>query len=122
MMLEGPSWEAMWPFLIVQEILQMRATVKQCNNATRYRPFREFFFFLMPHETNPKGPVPARSVSNESLFHFAQLDAQHPASQEALAGSWQWLCSSGHNDPGADSVRFACWACTRRFFFFESHT
>ena len=65
----------------------------------------------------PQQPVPSILVSTESLFFFAQPDAQHPArndhlSRRALADAgmaWferpQW--------PRAGPVRFAHWACAR---------
>ena len=37
MMLKGPSWEAMWPFLNVPPI-QMRATAQEVNDATGCGP------------------------------------------------------------------------------------
>ena len=40
MTLEGPSWEAMWPFLDGPAILQMHATAQELNDATKYGPLR----------------------------------------------------------------------------------
>ena len=46
MMLEGPSWEAMWHFLDVPEILQRRAAAQEFNDATKYGPVCELLPLL----------------------------------------------------------------------------
>ena len=48
--LEGPLWEALWPHLCVPDILQMHVAAKNWNDAGRFGPFCELFFFLMRHE------------------------------------------------------------------------
>ena len=56
MMLEGQSWEALWPNMRVPEILHMFATAQECNDATKYGPLCELFFFLMRRETDLTDP------------------------------------------------------------------
>ena len=63
-MLEGPSWEASRPCLNVPEILQIRVTAQAFNDATKYGPHCELFYFLMKHEQKLTEP----HVSTESLF------------------------------------------------------
>ena len=59
MSLEGPAWEALWTYLNVAEISQTRVTVQEFNDATKYRPYCEVFFFLM-------GPEPERGQGVKS--------------------------------------------------------
>ena len=63
MILEEPSWEAVWPFLNDPEILQMCATAQEFNDATEYGPYFELFFFLMHRETDSTKPIADRHVS-----------------------------------------------------------
>ena len=56
--------------MCVPEVLHMRATAREFNDATKYSPFCELFFFLVRRETNPTDPVPHRHVSTESFRYF----------------------------------------------------
>ena len=47
---EGPPWEAVWPFMCDPEILQRRVTARKWNDAGRFGPYCEFFFFMVTHE------------------------------------------------------------------------
>ena len=49
--LEGLLWEALWLFMSVPEILQMRAAAQAWNNVSRYGPYCEVFLFLMKNES-----------------------------------------------------------------------
>ena len=48
--LEGPLWEAQWPYMCVPEILQARVAAQNSNNAGKHGPYCELFFCLMKHE------------------------------------------------------------------------
>ena len=48
--LEGHLWEALWPYMCVPQILQMRVASHNWNNASKYGPYCELFFYLMKHE------------------------------------------------------------------------
>ena len=50
MLLEGPSWEAMWPCRCVPEISQMRATARAWNDATECGHCELFFFLMKPRK------------------------------------------------------------------------
>ena len=65
-MLEGFLWEANVAVLDVPEIVQMRVTAQQHDDATKHGPYCELF--LVRRETDPTEPVPARHVGTESLF------------------------------------------------------
>ena len=56
--LEGPFRGALWPDMCVPEILQMRVTAQNVNNAGLHEPYCELFFFLLEHESaNGDAPV-----------------------------------------------------------------
>ena len=48
--LEGPLWEALWPYMYIPKIFQMCVTAQTWNNAGMYGPDGELFFFVMKHE------------------------------------------------------------------------
>ena len=61
----------MWPFLTVPDILQMRATAQEFNDATKCGPDYEIFFFLVKPGREPH-------VSTAALFctfPLARLEA-----------------------------------------------
>ena len=39
----GPLWEALWPYMSVPEILQVRAAAQAWNDASKYGPYWELF-------------------------------------------------------------------------------
>ena len=42
-----------WPYMCIPEILQLRATAQEVNDATKYGPYCELFFFFMTLEPEP---------------------------------------------------------------------
>ena len=75
-------------FLNVPDILHVRVTAQEFDDATKYDLFCENFFFLVRREKDPTEPVPARHVSTQSFFFFfSRLDAQHPAGNDHLSWS-----------------------------------
>ena len=53
-MLEGPSWEALWSYMCVPDILQTRATAQEFNHATNDGPYCELFFVVLKPEPEPR--------------------------------------------------------------------
>ena len=89
------------PFMCARDTLHMRVTAKELN-ATNCMDRTE----SCRHETDPIKAVPPRHVSIESLFSFAQPDAQHSAGNDPLSQGALGV-SSRHRSSGPTSPEAA---------------
>ena len=64
--LEEPLPVALWRYIFVQEILQMRATVQAWNDASRLWPCCELFFFYFLLRREPGGALVAEELARSS--------------------------------------------------------
>ena len=125
MMLEGSSWDGMWPFQNVQK--SCRCTLLQeFNDATKCGPYCDLFFFLEAwHAAMWRNQY---SATREHWEPFLRASLGVPSPSPKLdfpleMTTWArarlltpaWSSSSGPNGPGAGSVRFTHWSgiCSR---------
>ena len=62
---EGPFWVALWPCLSTFDILRIRATAKEFNDAKNYA---ELFLFLLRNMRCETDPIEPGHVGIESLI------------------------------------------------------
>ena len=96
----GPVWETLWLCMCALDVLQMRATAKEFNDAKMCGLHAELFFFFLRLGTDPIEP---RHVSTASLFSpqpFAQPEGLPPARNDPLGGS-SWPRASGPDGPAS---------------------
>ena len=110
----GPFLEALWPCLSAFDVIRVRATANEFNDAKKYGPHAELYFFLLRDnrcETDPVEPGHVSIVCPVFTFSFVQPEGlflpagNDPLSQAALGG-FPWLRASGPNGTEAGPAYF----------------
>ena len=112
-------WESVWPFLSVFDVIRVRVTAENFNDAKKYGRHAELFFFLlqnMPDHIELGHVSTGRAIF---LISFTRLaDTRLPARSDPLCqGALEdihWLCEWPVWPRGRPRVLNTCRACTHQ--------
>ena len=88
LVLEGHLWEALWPYISVQEILQLRTSARVWNKTSEYGPHCDLFFLMKSEPTKGEEPIGVSCKFSDYMRAGDQHFVRRLALKHVLWGLW----------------------------------